>query len=145
MNLKVYFVFKSKIKNTIFNHLPNDLKLHIWDNYKIIIAYNIIKNFIRNNSIRCNECQKYTFIYLLEHQIASSSDVFNGTTHTLKTVCKKGCNLLLSCNHRTNSKIYTPYNYDSKLDIYCHKCNIIKDYYPLWYGISTNTYYDRYM
>ena len=151
--LKYYLTFSKYYKKFVGSKLNEslDLKLKIWDFFKINISKDIINNFIFNNICQCTECFTIKFKKNIKYGLNNFYKVsacftepfhFTDTLCCEKLICTSNCYFNIKCkqcNH-TLENISLPYSDDdqgwspiegkTEIEITCWECDCI-NYIPL--------------
>jgi hypothetical protein len=133
--LKKYLYFNMLYKKIINNKLNEDIKMKIWNFYKKLIAYDIIKKFCINCLDECNDCFRINWYRKPYKNYLNSSDynfmivkccsMSGGTSKCcIKKICSLVCRFKIKCYFCNHTFSHIPLQVQNlvRLKIHCHKC-----------------------
>lgn len=91
-------------------------KAKLWEQHKIVIARNIIKGFLENRIMRCEDCR--TTRYALcegENQLFYMADTCHNKISPFKHICLNGCSFSIKCSNCNRTFRHSPQESDDDI------------------------------
>jgi hypothetical protein len=155
---KHFVNFNINFKKVCDNKLNEDIKIKIWEIYKKLIAYDIIKKFIKKKIYFCDECQCPNWLknplngnHNFYYAPACSIEVdFTDTSCCQKKICLYNCKFNIVCQncniiledmiypHQTIDQGWSPIEGKKYISFYCWQCSY-ENYIKLTMNNCTDT------